>query len=563
MSDTDFLTKFHFGISTDSPLLELLTTPVFGILVVLSAFIFASTWFFRSTRKVRQRIKLSREAIRQNSDIENPARRFRELDASLSSETRLGSVWREFVSESIAIEPQGTAVRSYIDPRLILTTSNTIPVWINLRFFQAVPGYLLTIGLVLTFVGLLVALDSAAGALQNSDSGSQLRTLENLLRAASFKFVASIFGLFSSIVFSIWFNLAMRRFDRMLADLGNELAGCLVPTSSNQLVGTAVDVVRELPVHVSRQIAPLLAEPVSALREAVDKLGSDMANANVDALQQISSAFGKDLVAAAQPQIDRLAQSIGDLSDRLNAFESTIGQAAERSAATLDGSAQRLAKHADSLGTVLDRAGRESAANMSNAIGSASSTLVSATKEAGQSIESGLLATVAQSRDLLSQLPEQTERAATQMRGAVEGLQSSSRELNKAAEKLGPLSSELQSASGALAGSAAPIADSVQALGEQVQHLRKHGERLSSLETQMLAASDRAERVWSAYAEHFAGIDKELSRVFASLEKALGEYQRAMSASMNTLDRDAARVASLLDGRIEELERRMSTTDSK
>jgi hypothetical protein len=78
---------------------------------------------------------------------------------------------------------------------------------LNFPVWQALPNYFVGVGLLFTFFGLVAALQFASGAVA-ADIDEAQGALRNLLAAATFKFMTSICGLFSSIVFSVVYHRA-------------------------------------------------------------------------------------------------------------------------------------------------------------------------------------------------------------------------------------------------------------------------------------------------------------------------------------------------------------------
>jgi hypothetical protein len=81
------------------------------------------------------------------------------------------------------------------------------------------PDYLVGLGLVLTFLGLVSALYFAAQGLEAGDVAETRASLTALLSAATFKFITSIAGVASSIIFSVFFNKYMGQLDRTFIEL--------------------------------------------------------------------------------------------------------------------------------------------------------------------------------------------------------------------------------------------------------------------------------------------------------------------------------------------------------
>jgi hypothetical protein len=79
---------------------------------------------------------------------------------------------------------------------------------------SALPGYYTTIGLILTFVGLVVALYFAAKGFRSGDLAEARLAIIQLLNASAFKFLSSVAALFSALLISIVHRLMTSRLRR-------------------------------------------------------------------------------------------------------------------------------------------------------------------------------------------------------------------------------------------------------------------------------------------------------------------------------------------------------------
>ena len=71
-------------------------------------------------------------------------------------------------------------------------------------FMHSLPGTFTSVGLILTFVGLVVALYFAAKGFRTGDMGQAKAAIVQLLNAASFKFLTSVSALISALVVSLY-----------------------------------------------------------------------------------------------------------------------------------------------------------------------------------------------------------------------------------------------------------------------------------------------------------------------------------------------------------------------
>ena len=76
-------------------------------------------------------------------------------------------------------------------------------------FMQSLPGYFTSLGLILTFIGLVVALYFAAKGFRSGNMAEARGSIVQLLNAASFKFLTSVTALASAMLISIFLRFCL------------------------------------------------------------------------------------------------------------------------------------------------------------------------------------------------------------------------------------------------------------------------------------------------------------------------------------------------------------------
>ena len=136
---------------------------------------------------------------------------FDALSAKLCQHGLLGHAWDKFAE--CVIRKDGEPLRNTQRPQSYFTYAMLRERLPGLKFMTSIPSYFVGAGLLLTFIGLVLALHQAAEGTQAAHQATggkgaeAMKTaLENLLQAASFKFSTSIAGLGASIVLSFAFR---------------------------------------------------------------------------------------------------------------------------------------------------------------------------------------------------------------------------------------------------------------------------------------------------------------------------------------------------------------------
>ncbi|MCK1466863.1 anti-phage ZorAB system protein ZorA [Bradyrhizobium sp. CW10] len=164
-----------------------------------------------------------RQITRQRTSVEF-AERFDTVDKRLSRHPLIGQAWRAF-DQTTFRKNDSEQIQTTVRPGTLINIGNARERLTGLKMMGSVPGYFVGVGLFLTFIGLVLALQQASAAVGSSDAEGMQAATRQLLKVATFKFATSIAGLGSSIVLSIFFRIytvwiesAFDRFNHALED---------------------------------------------------------------------------------------------------------------------------------------------------------------------------------------------------------------------------------------------------------------------------------------------------------------------------------------------------------
>lgn len=272
-------------------------------------------------------------------------------------------------------------------------------------FYRHWPGLFVSLGLFLTFLGLISALGQAAegvSAAAEGDIAESDRAITDLLSVASAKFVMSLTGLACSIVFSILLRFRMSAMERSSHDLSAELERRLDWVSFEETALNQLRALNELRDHMTAQTTSLVAELGQALDSRIASLGEAIAAPVGDAMTR---ALQPVLERVASQGQDRVGTMVGDLSQRLSA---DIGEALGQASAKLSEAAERLDGLARGFGDSFAEASR----SLSEAAGTLARTTDSAAAETQRAMTEGLQATIDGLRTALAEFSAAADEAA-------------------------------------------------------------------------------------------------------------------------------------------------------
>lgn len=386
-------------------------------------------------------------------------------------------------------------------------------------YWRILPGLFVTVGLLLTFLGLISALHS-----MNSDEGISEEAMTNLLAVASAKFIMSLSGLACSILFTIAQRIGMRLVEASIHSLNVTFESRLSFISLEDLAVEQLSVSREHREHfrtigtelvaqldrplreeLPRAIGASVREAVEPLAERIGQVGSEGLG---DMVRDLSSRFTEDVDGALGQASERLAEAayrIGGLVDRMDQSSGTMGREMEGAIARLGAAIEEL------------RATMTAGANdATQAFGDGVDALLSAMNETLEGIRQN-------TGDGATALRE----AALEMRAAAEGirneLETAARDAAAAAER------QLQN-------SGAEVSDAIAGAGEAI--FKTTAEAAARARQELLEPLDALADQFDALVQTLTGGTEQLGRLATNVRNgadATAEASRSFRESARAL----------------------------
>ena len=341
-------------------------------------------WLDFRLRRVEPVLRGLDDAIAAVEEAEGPGafrRRFGSVFQRLAENPVLGEVWRAYAPTIAPAPGQEDALGYTRRPQESINEGLLALAGVNLRFYHAVPNLLVGTGLLFTFLGLVAALYFASRGVAAAAVQEAQAALRELLSAATFKFVTSIAGLGSSMLFSWREKALLYRLQRRLAALCAALEARMVPLTAEsigiaqlaelrlqqqelQKLGRSLLV--KVPETVEERLAEELAAAVQPLRQATAAAAGRLARIDewlldivVDAAEAEGKARGEAPGARALPVLERLEELIAAVrtpqAQATTARAASAPQAREELPELLDASRSLLRTVDSRLGETLLR----------------------------------------------------------------------------------------------------------------------------------------------------------------------------------------------------------------
>ena len=466
---------------------------------------------------------------------------------SVSSNPLIGTAWEDYARSFVNDQKKPTEpILAFLRPKAVFTPSIARERFFGLKLLPTIPGYFIGIGLLLTFIGLVIALSQAAGTAGANISQVQ-KGLHNLLHAATFKFSTSIAGLFSSIALSIIFRIYQinieqgfdnfcRKLDLKILYLPPQYVSFVsFRTGQEQLqqlkeindvqffqkIGQAVGPTLKDAVHSA--IEPLTAK----LDHTVDKIDQ----ANRVGIEGMVDRFTENMQGSAGQELRELANVLGELKQSLQSTHANISGSGEDFG-------RRMTELAEKFGNLIAESGAQFAA----ARAEVANDMAETGRKAADAVQESI-------REVLSQVGTQMASFSAAMDGFQQNL---GRESEMAA---GKAREAAEAATAAASKAAVETADQIRtSLADVVSSIRVDVEKMSSairLSEAALAgqakAIQQATTGSNAAANAFEQVASKVTSASAPLLQASERIARAAETMSRSMD---SSVKSLADSQV-------------
>ncbi|MCW5714484.1 MAG: hypothetical protein KIT43_08250 [Bauldia sp.] len=340
-------------------------TPGLVSLLIVLALVVVAGVYLRGVRQRSSAIRWLQRAVLKAGEGADFSRNVATLDETIGKakgklRKRLNAAWTEYRETLVPHEEDGqTVYRNSARPGVFF---NLEDLGFGRGGWRIASGLFVTVGLALTFLGLIAALHQTGNALQQPDeNGGVAASMQTLLNVASAKFIMSLTGLVCSIIFTLVYRIGQRRLDEAVHELSADIEKRLTFISLEALATEQLASTREQREHFRKIGMELVAELGRPLREELPAAISASINAAMSPLfdqvrrqgtegvgtmvQDLSARFSEDVgraLAEASRRIAEAGERIGQLSDRMDQSSGRIGTEME----TVVG---RVAKAVDDL----------------------------------------------------------------------------------------------------------------------------------------------------------------------------------------------------------------------
>ena len=487
-------------------------------LVALSLWYGVITWLFvRAVWSVRRILQIAGDGKITRERLVDIDRKFGNASRRGRFFRGLGNAWREFQETALIPAADAEILRNTVRPDIFF---NREEMGLEGGIWRQVPALFVSIGLLLTFLGLVAALEQTGQVLKLDATGAAATVsgLTTLLNVASAKFIMSLTGLACSIVFTVWLRFCTKRKDVALSLLCTDIEhGCDFVSEQG--------VLREMLEQAKEQTTQFQAFSTELVAQIAQPLKEDLPNA-------IRESVGE----AMQPLIDNISRGTNQ------GIESLVGTVSGQLVEGVEGSVREMKTLMESVGTMLG--------------------------EAAGRLEHSSETTTGNLRDAAGALVERVERlsggidASTARLGSfAEAIEGSASIVTTSSEELRRSSESLSEATGPIRASIIDIQSSTEAMkgiSERTESILRHThEVIESSHAAVqdgLRTLDRSVTEFKDVIDRYREIDDRLGDAFNQIETGLRASMEEIGAFERKVNEEFARALNRLEAVIAQAE---------
>jgi methyl-accepting chemotaxis protein len=464
--------------------------------------------------------------------------KFDNISQALSEDKLIGHAWNEYAKTCVREKTVYATVRpqSFINPNIAREQL------FGLKLMPTIPSYFVGLGLLLTFIGLVIALSKAAGDTAAASPADMTKSLRELLDAATFKFSTSVAGLLASLALSFLFRTYTisieKAFDRFCRELEKRIIYLAPQYITLRSLRAQQEQLQELKqindVQFFDRLGNVMAPAVSkAVERAIEPLTSKLDFA-VERLEQTSRSGAEGLVdrfseaiqGSAGKEIRELSIVLSQTIEALQGVHNRLSGSGEDFSSRMAEAIENFAKMASASSAQFEttnQAGKETINHVVSILqetAAATKThLTDAAAESAASIRSGFA-------DVVTQFRTDIESMAGALRSSETAFARIAAEVSTAAQPMTEVSNRIAGATQTMSASLTLAADSISASHAAARSL---AERLEDHLRQIQA-------VWENYERQFNSVDEALAKTVHSLAEETTRQQENIARFVRDID---------------------------
>lgn len=418
----------------------------------------------------------------------------------------VGHAWREFDETLIPPRDEGGVYRNTIRPQVFINVNAIRERLIGLKLLGSIPGYFVGIGLLLTFIGLVLALNKAAAAVNSADANGMQTATRELLQVATFKFATSIAGLGASIalsflfrIYTVWIEGCLDKFchavegmlrytapQSITAEMNETMAGQL--TELKQI--NSADFFARMGEKISPQIQAAFATAIAPVTASIDHAVGRLADNSQSGISDLVEKFTESVQGGAGAELRELAGTLQAVQGALLEAQRGIHGSGEDFGRRMSEAAENLNRLVSEAGDKLGASSEQSRAALVDVVATLRDTMEQANRKIDEDLGRAAAGASARVEEAMSRVLERLEGQVSAFSSGLSGFQRDmARQIDETRERVAVAQAGAAEAVGKASTHAAQalregLTDAMRAISDEVQ---RFAAAMRSTETSLVA----------------------------------------------------------------------------
>ena len=531
------------------------SAPGWVSLVLVAALVVLSMWHLLSALRAGSAVRAAQKVLDAGSGHITVERLMR-VDAGFQGlksaknkgpRHRLAVAWEEFRETSILPGPESGRLSNTVRPAAFFHREE---LGLDRGMWRQVPAMFVSVGLFLTFLGLVAALGQTGDILDRATAsgGSATEGLKTLLRVASTKFIMSLTGLLCSIIFTLVLRHVARRMDAALHALCDDIEKCCVFLSEQMILGKMLEQAREQTDHLksfSTELVAQIATPLrvdlpntirEAMQQAIEPVVDKISQGTSEGVESLVGSVSAQLVEGVRDSVLSMNGVIGEVRGSLEAVTDRLDRSAGAMSDRMDEAVQGLARTSADGAQRIGDASRMMAEGVEaltqlvqGSVTAAADATAREMEQAGRAMVSGVVDATATMRDSLLD----------PMSALVEGIRALASGVETATGRIGEYAESVESSGTAIASTndglkrsadtlitaTQPVRDAVVGIASATQNM---GDRVKAASEAMRQTTEHTETIMRGTRQAIDASQSAMLGAAGSLERAVTEFREVL-----------------------------------
>jgi hypothetical protein len=491
-----------------------------------------------------------------------------ESKASLKKIPIINHYWSEFW-ETVVISKNRNGedqLFNTLDAEYFFNDENLINNQIDIRYYNAIPSILTGLGILGTFLGLMMGLSQLD--LGSSDPDKLRDGITGLLGGATIAFSTSVWGIFSSIIFNILEKKWIKKLSVVVSEIKKSIDELFDRKTPEKWLSEIYKESSEQSTQLKRFNDDLVLAMAEALEMALaqklspslDKLGEAISNLNNAGVQGISESIQK----SAGGEFERVAEIMKGVGDSMK----TTADYGQKIQADLEDSLNKnindFSNKIEDVFKDITKSTGDQTELIKAQINDLNTTTFDTTNKVTKLVE--------ELSEKFSNNMEQATLSINEERKSVGRLLS---QVNNSIESMKELMTEAGLVADTFKDSSQPVKEAVSFLTNQVKEMSRLQndfmessqsstenwnssiEKMETMLSHLNTGLNDTKDLWSGYKDNFDNLREDLNSIFKSMDEGLIEYRKVtangLQEQLALFDNHMSNGMGALQGAIKEL----------